>query len=164
MEDSTVAGQTPALTYLATTGLTYEVVRTRPASTVEEAAELRQVPVAAILKTIVVRRAEDDYVFVLVPGDRAIEWGALRKHLGVRRLSLPDSEDARAVTGYERGTITPFGARHRWPVVADARISTLERVSIGGGDHGVSVSIRAGELIAHLGADVAAITKPMAPR
>ena len=164
MEDPTAADQTPALNYLATTGLTYDVVRTRRANSVEEAAELRQVPVAAVLKTIVVRRGEDDYVFVLVPGDRAIEWGALRRHLGVRRLSLPDAEHARAVTGYERGTITPLGATHPWPVVADARIGTLERVSIGGGDHGLSVLIGAGELIAHLGADVAAVTKPAARR
>ena len=162
MEDSSVAGETPALNYLATTGLTHEVVRTRRANSVEEAAELRGVPVAAIVKTIVVRRGEDDYVFVLVPGDRVIDWGALRKHLGVRRLSLPDAEEARAVTGYERGTITPLGATRPWLVVADTRIDELERASIGGGDHGVSVMIGARELIAHLGAEVGAVTKPTA--
>ncbi len=67
-----------------------------------------------------IRRAADDYVFVLVPGGRQIDWPKLRAHLGVKRLSLPDADEARAATGYERGTITPFGASHAWPVIADA--------------------------------------------
>jgi Cys-tRNA(Pro) deacylase len=152
---------TPALIYLAASDLTHEVVRTRRADSVEEAARLRGVPVEAILKTIVVRRGEDDYVFVLVPGDRAIDWGSLRRHLEVRRLSLPDAEDARRVTGYERGAITPFGATHTWPVVADERVTALQRVSIGGGGHGVSVLLSTDEMLAHLGADVASVTKPI---
>ena len=65
---------------------------------------------ARSLRTIVVRRGEDDYVFVLVPGGRRFDWPKLRAHLGVSRLSLPDADEARAATGYERGAITPFGA------------------------------------------------------
>jgi Cys-tRNA(Pro)/Cys-tRNA(Cys) deacylase len=152
---------TPALAYLAATDLTYEAMETRRANSVQEAARLRGVAVEAILKTIVVRRGEGDYVFVLVPGDRAIDWASLRKHLGVRRLSLPDAEEARKVTGYERGAITPFGATHPWPVVADERVDALERVSIGGGDHGVSVLIGTDAMLAHLDAEVAGVTKPI---
>jgi Cys-tRNA(Pro) deacylase len=153
---------TPALEYLATTDIDYEVVRTRRANSVEEAADLRGVPVAAILKTIVVRRGEDDYVFVLVPGDRSIDWGKLRKHLDVRRLSLPDARAAQAVTGYERGAITPFGSTNNWPVVADAAIGSHDHVSIGGGAHGVSVTVATQRLIDHVGADVVDVTKPLA--
>lgn len=143
---------TPALDYLAGTDLDYEVVRTRRASSVEEAAELRGVPVEAVLKTLVLRRGDDDYVFVLVPGDRAMDWAKLRGHLGVRRLSLPDADQARVVTGYERGAITPFGAARSWPVVADRRIAGGGPVSIGGGAHGVSVTIDPSVLVAALDA------------
>ena len=159
MPTSNDAPDTPALAYLATTALDYEVVRTRRADSVEDAAQLRGMPVAAILKTIVVRRGEGDYVFVLVPGDRAIDWGKLRRHFGVRRLSLPDAEAAREATGYERGAITPFGATTAWPVVADAHMTELQTVSIGGGDHGVSVTIAGRDLRAHLSADVVDVTK-----
>lgn len=150
---------TPALEHLAGTDLDYAVVRTRRAASVEEAAELRGLPVSAILKTIVVRRAVDDYVFVLVPGDRAIDWAKLRKHLGVRRISLPDADEARGVTGYERGAITPFGATHDWPVVADVRMVDESRVSIGGGAHGLSVTANARALARHLDADLVDVTK-----
>jgi Cys-tRNA(Pro)/Cys-tRNA(Cys) deacylase len=151
---------TPALTALAASGLDHEVIRTRRADSIEEASELRGVPVAAILKTIVVRRGEGDYVFVLVPGDRAIDWGKLRRHLGVRRLSLPDASAARDATGYERGAITPFGSTQAWPVVADEAVLRSTPVSIGGGAHGVSVMIDARLLVARLAAAVADVTKP----
>ena len=106
MAHGKAADDTPALAYLAETDLDYDVVRTRRADSVEEAARLRDLPVGAILKTIVVRRGDDDYVFVLVPGDRAIDWAKLRKHLGVRRLSLPDAGTAQDVTGSPAGTTT----------------------------------------------------------
>ena len=61
------------------------------------------------MRTILVRRAADDYLFVLVPGGRRFDWPKLRAHLGTNRLSLPDRGGAKAETGYERGTITPFG-------------------------------------------------------
>ena len=152
--------QTPALDYLASTELDYEITRTRRADSVEDAAALRGLPVPAIIKSIVVRRSEGEYTFVLVPGDRAIDWSKLRRHLGVRRISLPDADEAFAATGYERGAITPFGSSTRWPVVADERIAGLDVASIGGGDHGLSVSLAAGALLDHLQAETADVTKP----
>ncbi len=113
-----------------------------------------------LLRTIVVRRGADDYVFVLVPGGRQIDWPKLRAHLGVSRVSLPDQEEARAATGYERGAITPFGASRAWPVLADASVAGLDMVAIGGGARGVNLHLAAADLIARLGADVADVTRP----
>jgi Cys-tRNA(Pro) deacylase len=108
----------------------------------------------------VVRRGADDYVFVLVPGGRQIDWPKLRAQLGVSRLSLPDADEAKEATGYERGAITPFGSRRAWPVVADATITGLDRVAIGGGARGVNLHLSAADLVAHLEAVVADVTRP----
>ena len=151
---------TPALRALAATGLDHQPKVSARAGSVAEAAELRGVAVDALLKTLVVRRGEGDYLFILVPGDRAIDWGKLRNHLGVRRMTLPDAAEAKAATGYERGTITPFGATHQWPVIADETIAAKGEVSVGGGAHGVSVTLRAAALIDVLDATVADVTKP----
>ena len=107
------------------------------------------------------RRGEDDYLFVLVPGDRAIDWAKLRAHLGIRRMTLPDATEALRVTGYERGTITPFGASTAWPVIADASIERTGTISMGGGAHGVSVKLNAQDMIDALSAAVADVTKPL---
>lgn len=139
-------------------GLTYRLTRHGPVRSLEEAATARGVEPAAVIKTLVVRLADDDYRFVLVPGGREIAWPKLRGLLGVNRLSMPDAETARAVTGYVRGTITPLGSTVAWPVVADAGLEGT--VSIGGGAHGAALSVDAAELVAALGATVADVTEP----
>lgn len=154
---------TPAIDALAGTEVDFRVVRTVPARSPEESAELQGIPLAALLRTIVVRRGADDYVFVLVPGGRRFDWPKLRAHLGVSRLSLPDAQEAREVTGYERGAITPFGARHAWPVIADAAALEPDVVAIGGGARGVNLHLSPRELVERLGATVADVTATDAP-
>jgi len=150
----------PALRALRGARLAFEVVRTRPANSAEESAELQGIQLEQLLRTIVVRRGADDYVFVLVPGGRQIDWPKLRAHLGVSRLSLPDKDEARAATGYERGAITPFGAARAWPVLVDASARALEKVAIGGGARGVNLHLAPADLIAYLKAEAVDVTKP----
>jgi len=145
---------TPAITAATGLGLDLRVVRTRRAGSAAESAELQGIELGALLRTIVVRRGDEDYLFVLVPADRRFDWGKLRAHLGVRRLTLPDADEARLVTGYERYTITPFGASRAWPVILDASAMAFERVSVGGGAFGVNLHLAPGELARALAADV----------
>ena len=156
------ADTTPALEALAASGIAHEVQRHGRVGSLEEAAALRGMEPRQIVKTIVVRRADDDYLFVLVPGDRQISWPKLRDLLGVSRLSMPDADVAREVTGYERGTITPFGATTPWPVVADSLVVVRgETVSVGGGAHGVSVALAPDVLVFSLDARIADVTEPL---
>ena len=150
----------PAIQAVERLRIEHRVVQTRPANSAEESAELQGIELGALLRTIVVRRGADDFLFVLVPGGRRFDWPKLRAHLGVSRLSLPDAEEARAVTGYERGAITPFGATRAWPVIADASVLGHETVAIGGGARGVNLHLAPDDLIAHLEADVADISSP----
>lgn len=113
----------------------------------------------ALIKSIVIRRADDDYVFVLVPGDRAIEWPKLRSELGVSRLSLPSADEAFKVTGYVRGTITPFGSLRPWPVVMDSSLMEMDEVTIGGGGAGLGIHLHPNDLVAALDARIADVTK-----
>ncbi|WP_326559896.1 aminoacyl-tRNA deacylase [Micromonospora sp. NBC_01796] len=141
----------------------YEVIRHGPVGSVAEAAAALGMEVADIVKTIVIRRGDNDYVFVLVPGDRVISWPRLRALLGVNRLSLPDAGAAMDATGYERGTITPFGSTTAWPVVADERVRG-RRITLGAGERGVAIALAADEALRTLAATVADVTDPEPPR
>ena len=155
-----VADDPPALTAVASLGVAHRVVRTEPAGSAEESASMQGIPLGALLRTIVVRRGEDDYLFVLVPAGRRFDWPKLRAHLGVSRMSLPDADEAQRVTGYVRYTITPFGSMRAWPVVADAAILEQPVVAIGGGARGVNLHLAPADLVAALGADVVDVTVP----
>lgn len=145
-----------AIAALEAAGIDFTVTRHGPVGSLAEAAALRGIEPDRIVKTLVVRRGQDDYLLVLVPGDRQISWPKLRALLGVSRLSLPPAEDAFAATGYERGTITPFGSSHDWPVVADEAVQGT--ISLGAGAHGVAVTVEATDVIAALDATVADVT------
>ncbi len=138
----------------------FEVARTERATSAQHSADLQGIELRQLLRTIVVRRGENDYLFVLVPGGRQIDWPKLRGHLGVKRLSLPDADEAKAATGYERGAITPFGSTNPWPVIADASVGEVDRVAIGGGAHGVNLHLAPDDLIAAVGAVIVDVTKP----
>lgn len=155
---------TPATRALSNSDLVFKVVQTERPNSVEESAALQGIEVGELLRTIVIRRGVDDYVFVLVPGGRQIDWPKLRAHLGVKRLSLPDQKEAQEATGYERGAITPFGSIRPWPVIADASVAQLGRVAIGGGARGVNLHLAASDLVAHLNAAVADVTQPTDPK
>ena len=139
-------------------GLAYALTRHGRVGSLAEAAAARGVEPRQVVKTMVVRLSDDDHRFVLVPGDREIAWPKLRELLGVNRISMPSAETAYDVTGYVRGTITPLGSRAPLPVIADASIDGP--ISIGGGDHGIALTVDAAELVAALGATVADVTEP----
>ena len=149
----------PALNAAQAAGLAHRVIRHGPVRSLAEAARARGVEPADVVKTLVVRRGDDDFLFVLVPGDRAISWPKLRRLLGVSRLSMPDAEVAMQATGYERGTITPFGSSRPWPVIADERVRGRE-ITLGAGEHGTALAVDADEILQELNASVVDISDP----
>ncbi|MBW3619181.1 MAG: YbaK/EbsC family protein [Actinobacteria bacterium] len=149
---------TPAGRALVAAGVEHTTHDVTGVTSVEEAAARQGVATDHLIRTIVLRRGEDDYLFVLVPGGSNIAWPKLRAHLGVSRISLPDADEARDATGYERGAITPFGSTTAWPVVADASVPGMGTVAMGSGRRGTSVQLDADAMLTALDADVADLT------
>lgn len=93
-------------------------IRERPAAgSLDEAAALLGIPAAGIVKTLVVKRSDDTYLFALVPGDRGISWPKLRAVVGVNKLQLPDP----ARPGCDRLRARHDRARRQLAGLADLR-------------------------------------------
>ncbi len=155
--DSDDAIRTPAVDAVREAGIAHTVTRHGRVGSLEEAAAARGIEPRDLIKTLVVRRSEDEHVFVLVPGDRTFSWAKVRALLGTNRISMPDADTAKAVTGYERGTITPFGSASPLPVIADSHL-VGRRISIGGGAHGVGLTVQGDDVIRLFEATVADIS------
>jgi prolyl-tRNA editing enzyme YbaK/EbsC (Cys-tRNA(Pro) deacylase) len=142
-------------------GLDYRgVVHTAPVRSLAEAAAARGVDVVDVVKTLVVRRGEGDYLFVLVPGGRSISWPKLRALLGISRMSMPPADEAFEATGFVRGTITPLGSRTAWPVIADVVLASRGEVTLGSGAPEVAIAVQALPLLQATAAVVADVTDP----
>jgi prolyl-tRNA editing enzyme YbaK/EbsC (Cys-tRNA(Pro) deacylase) len=77
------------------------------------------------------------YAACLVRGsDRLDVNGAVRRHLGARKLSFASMDDAVALTGMEYGGITPVGLPADWPILVDESVAGHERLIVGSGIRG----------------------------
>lgn len=139
--------------------LEVEIVPRPDASSLEEAAALLGIEPRGIVKTLVVKRHDGDFLFALVPGGRKISWPKLRALVGVNKLSLPSADTAFDATGYARGTITPLGSTTAWPVFLDESVMGT-RVALGAGAPGLSAFVDADALARAFDAVVADITDP----
>lgn len=138
-------------------GVDIEFVERPAANSLAEAAEILGISASGIVKTLVVKRHDGTFLFALVPGDKQISWAKLRAVVGVNKLKLPEASVALEATGYERGTITPFGSSTAWPIFADSAI-VGQRIAMGAGAHGYSAYVEADDLIAAFDATVADIS------
>ena len=94
--------QTLATEAVAAAGIEHQVVEYGKVADIEEAALKRGVPVEKVMKSLVVRTG-DEFVMVIVPGDRVIDWPKLRAVVGRSRMALATTDEALEVTGVAGG-------------------------------------------------------------
>ena len=154
MNDSPAS--TPGGRAASSLGIAFTEIPLGDATSAADAARERGVTVTAVVKSLLVRRGENDHLLVLVPLDRSISWPKLRAVLGVSRLSMPDAETALTVTGYQRGTISPLGLD--LPVIADESL-VGQSITLGSGQPGTIIGVQADDVIAAFGAVVADVSE-----
>jgi prolyl-tRNA editing enzyme YbaK/EbsC (Cys-tRNA(Pro) deacylase) len=142
---------TSATDDLSIRGVPYRLFRhtTRPTSLEQAALERGQLP-DQVIRSILFRLSDQDFVMVLAPGPAQISWPKLRVYLGVKRISLAKPEEVLTVTGYAIGTVSPFGILHPLRLLADKSLAFLSEVSIGSGEHGVAIVMNRADLMTAL--------------
>ena len=85
--------------------------------------------------------------------------GAVRKHLGARKISFAAMDAAVSLTGMEYGGITPVGLPPDWPLLIDDGVLAQQQVIIGSGVRGSKILVETRLLPQLPGAEVLAITK-----
>ena len=123
-----------------------------PITSLEQAARERGQRPEQVIRSILFRLSEDEYLMALVAGPAQISWKALRAHLGQSRLTMADKDEVLAVTGYPIGAVSPFGVTWTNPdgsrlrVLVDPGVFAEEEVSIGSGIRGTTVIMKSDDL------------------
>lgn len=117
-----------------------------PVESLEQAALERGQAPEQVIRSIVFRLSQDEFVMVLMAGAAQVSWGALRKYLDVSRVSMASADELRTVTGYEIGAVSPFGLPHPMRVLADPSVFVPEEISIGSGVRGTTVILTSADL------------------
>ena len=138
----------PASIALETLGISHQVFRhSRPVNSLEQAAQERGERPEQVVRSILFRIGEDDYVMALVAGPAQISWKKLRKYLGQSRLTMASEDEVLAVTGYRVGAVSPFGTTRPVRVLVDPGLLKEDEVSLGSGVRGVAIILKTKDLM-----------------
>jgi Cys-tRNA(Pro) deacylase len=99
-----------------------------------------------VVRSIVFRLAEDQYVMVLVAGPAQISWPKLRAYLGQSRITMASEEQVLGSTGYKVGAVSPLGLPGPMRILADENVFIPQEISIGSGERGKAVIIKSADL------------------
>lgn len=129
----------------------------RPSYGVEAAAALGLDP-GRVFKTLVAE-ADSALVAAVVPVAGELDLRALAAAVGARRAALADPAAAERATGYVVGGISPLGGRRTLPTVVDDSALGQATVFVSAGRRGLQLELAPGDLVALVGAQVAAIAR-----
>jgi len=122
-----------------------------PVTSLEQAARERGQRPEQIVRSILFRISEDEYVMALVAGPAQISWKALRSYLGHSRLTMAKKDEVLAVTGYPIGAVSPFGTARKLRVLVDPSVFVEDEISLGSGVRGTTIILKSADLKRALG-------------
>jgi Cys-tRNA(Pro)/Cys-tRNA(Cys) deacylase len=128
-------------------GISHRIFRhENPVTSFEQAAWERGQRVSQIVRSILFRISEDEFVMVLIAGSAQVSWKILRKHLGSSRMTMATEEEVLKVTGYRVGAVSPFGVSNPLRVLIDESVLLEEEISIGSGIRNTAIILKSVDL------------------
>ncbi len=142
---------TPAIQYLETRGVPFRVFQhPGPIHSLEQAASERGEQPEQVVRSIVFRLGEGEFIMVLMPGPGQVPWKALRRYLDQSRLTMASEQELLQATGYRPGTVTPFGLPRPMRVLVDQGVLAQPEVSLGSGQRGLAILMKPQDIISAL--------------
>ena len=131
---------TPASIALTEMNIPHQVyTHTGTVHSIEQAAAERNQDVNQVIRSIVFRLSKNEFAMVLIAGKHQISWKALRKHFNTSRLTMASPDEVIKATGYQIGTVSPFGVSRPIPILADKNVFHPPAVSLGSGVAGAAI-------------------------
>lgn len=126
----------------------------------QEVADLLDVPVKTVYKTIVVTRENHSKpILAIVPGDREVDLKALASALNEKKVILASQRLAEEITGLKAGGISALALLHRgFQVILDASAQEYANVFISGGQRGLEIRLPVSALVSLTNAKIAQIS------
>ena len=120
-------------------------------------AQAMGLPVALLYKTLVAKGDKTGVIVALVPGDKQLDYKALAKISGNKKVALVQVKDLLKLTGYIRGGCSPLGMKKDYPVYLDQSAELHEEIYINAGQRGMMIGIAPAHLIKISNAIIASI-------
>jgi Cys-tRNA(Pro)/Cys-tRNA(Cys) deacylase len=112
-----------------------------------EAAQLLNLPMEQVFKTIVTKREKGKPVLVVIPGPHVVDLKLLASFLGEKKMHLPTEREAEQLTGLQAGGISPLALINKgFQVVIDSAANAFDEIYISGGQRGLNIQLGVSDL------------------
>lgn len=137
-------------------GIPYEPrQQSRKQFSAEGVAQDLGVPVAWVLKAMIIQRSDRRFALAVIPGDRQLSLKKAGAVLGDKNVALAQQRDVERVTGFQVGAVSVLGFRRDdIPSYVDEAVLALERVIISSGRPDLGLELDPQDLLRALGATV----------
>ncbi len=125
----------------------------------EEVAQLLQVSLAIVFKSIVItRRGPGKPILAVVPGNKEVDLKALARAVGEKKVSPSTQSEAERLTKLQAGGISPLALVNRgFEILVDRSALDHESIHISGGERGLNIRLAPEDLIQLTGAKTTSI-------
>jgi Cys-tRNA(Pro)/Cys-tRNA(Cys) deacylase len=116
-------------------------------------------PAEKVFKTLAVQGDRNGVSLAVIPGDKELDFKALARETGDRKVDLIPLKEVQAVTGYIRGGVTALACKKDYPVYIDKLAEGCDVISISAGMRGMQILLAPRDYTRAVNAKVAAIAK-----
>ena len=122
-------------------------------------AETMGLDIKSIFKTLVARGDKTGVIMAVINGADELDFKALAKASGNKRVEMIHLKELQPLTGYIRGGCSPLGAKKAYPVYIDNKAMEQENISISAGVRGEQLILAPTDLVKAANAIVADIVR-----
>lgn len=117
-------------------GIRYDVKEHPAAYTAQEIAGAQHIPGAKLLKSVIVKKSNGDFIMVVLPSTKLVDFDKLSALTKDKNLELASEDEfVKIFPDYELGAEPPFGNIYGLKVYADREIEENDKVFFNGGSH-----------------------------
>ena len=149
--------KTQPMRILEEKGIAYEPrQQTRKQFSAEGVATDLGVPVAWVVKAMIVQTSDRKFVLVVIPGDMQLSLKKVGALLGDKNMQMANQRDVQRVTGFQVGAVSVMGYRRDdIPGYVDQNVLELERLIISSGRPDMGLEMDPQDLVRAIDAQVA---------
>ncbi|MDI9584403.1 MAG: YbaK/EbsC family protein [Acidobacteriota bacterium] len=139
-------------------GAEHHVMEHEPVRTSAQAAQVRGTELGQGAKALVLE-CGDSLLMAVISAAKQVDFRALKRELGEKRVQMASPEKVMQATGCEPGGVPPFGHLFGLRVILDPALLEYEWIDFNAGERTRSVEMRATDYLRLSGAEVVSFAK-----
>jgi aspartyl-tRNA synthetase len=132
--------------YLNQEKVEYKKYEHKPVFTSEEAAAIRQTPLAEGAKALLCM-ADKKPVMIVLSAVSKLDLKTFKKTFGYKDVSMADKDMLLKVTGLKPGAVPPFGSLFNISIYVDENLTKLENISFNAGSNTQSIQMKLADFV-----------------